>query len=223
MEVRVKELIDFKRKEKEGPKKTIIKNLKNPKESTGEERNYWTRSISAIQNAYWARTKTPIHEKIDILKDLVEATERTGTKLQYQRNLDNCISMLDYDFNSIFPTGDTTNLKPLSAKAIINLDGIDVKTAPQKVFSYEKNGQKYAGGVWFVAIKDGYKHSELGMFATSIYISLTRRFSPKHIIDPELCVAVDVTSGRDVRYSQIKNKEYAEVLTKTIEEMKNLM
>ena len=164
----IAKLVEFKRIKNPGPKATLIKNLRKVKtENDKEGGDYWITSTSACAASFWNKDQAYLHAKIEELKEKIEATKHKNTKDQFQKNIDNLYSMLEYDFESICPPA---TLKKESLKEnIFQIDQIPIQVRPQHIFTYEIGETSQIGAVWFVAKKDGYSNGELAMFSTAIY------------------------------------------------------
>lgn len=218
----IAKLVEFKRIKNPGPKATLIKNLRKAKVDNDKDRgDYWITSTSACAASFWNKNSAYLHAKIDELKEKIEATKHKNTKDQFQKNIDNLYSMLEFDFESISPPA-TLKKEPLKEN-IFQIDQVPIQVRPQHIFSY-KIGETYqVGAVWFVAKKDGYSSGELAMFSTAMYSYLRRRFSDEYSIDPEYCVAIDVSVVKEIRYSAIINDQVPNLLQSTIQDLKSFL
>lgn len=78
---------------------------------------------------------------------------------------------------------------------------------PHHVFTFTEKGSEEIGAVWFVAKKEGYENSELGMFAEIMF---------KYLV---YCIAVDVVTGKVVKYADFLNGKIPFLIEKTLEEI----
>lgn len=220
--VGVSKLVEFRRIEKQDPKLTFVKNLQKPKaENSGNGGDYWISCTSACAATFWNKDKVYLHDKIHELKEKIQATNHKGTKDQFQKNIDILFAMQEFDFESILPQAE---LKKESLKQnIIPVYNLPVQVRPQYVFSYKIDENPHIAGVWFVAKKGGFKKGELGMFVIALHQYLTKRFSDKFAIDPEYCVAVDVSTLEKVRYLEILKGKIPNLLQTTIFDLKKLL
>lgn len=223
--VSVSKLIDFRRITKEGPKQTFIRNLRKGKVQDPDKNDiggdYWITSSSAVAATFWYNDKKYLEDKIQDLSYKIELTEFQRTKNQFQKNIDLLVIMQDFDFQSILPNAE---LKKLSVKKnIITIANVPIQVRPQRVFTYEDKGFTNIGGVWFVAKKEGYTDGELGMFSTALFKYLTIRYGDQYAIDPNFCIAVDISRAKDLSYTEILKSGTSEILQNTINELeKNL-
>ena len=223
--VSVSKLVDFRRIKKDGPKQTFVKNLRKGKiqelEKNESGGDYWITSASAVAATFWNNDKMFLENKIQELAGKIQLTEFKRTKDQFQKNIDILATMQDFDFNSILPN---TELKKLSVKNnIIIIAGVPIQVRPQRIFTYEDKGLKSVGGVWFVAKKDGYSDGELGMFCTALFQYLTVRYSDKYTVDPNYCIAMDISRAKDLSYTEILKNGTSEILLNTITELNKLL
>jgi hypothetical protein len=220
--VSISKLIDFRNIEKQGPKLTFIRNLQKPKiENKGSGGDYWICGTSASAAAFWNNDQTYLDDKIHELKEKIEATEYKRTKDQFQKNIDIMVAMHEFDFDGISPG---TELKKQTLKQnIVKFDTLPIQVRPQHIFSYEIDEKPNVGAVWLVAKKDGYKTSELGMFATALYHCLKNGFSDNFAIDPDFCIAIDISTTKEVRYSNILKEEVPDILKSTVSELLKLL
>lgn len=218
----IAKLVEFKRTKNPGPKATIIKNLRKVKvEKDKEGGDYWITSTSACAASFWNKNRSHIDAKIDELKEKIEATKHKNTKDQFQSNIDNLYSMLEFDFESISPPA-TLKKEPLKEN-IFQINQVPIQVRPQHIFSYKIGETSQIGAVWFVAKKDGYSSAELAMFSTAIYNYLRTRFSDEYSVDPEYCVAVDVSVVKDIRYSAVINDQVPDIFQSTIDDLKSFL
>jgi hypothetical protein len=129
--------------------------------------------------------------------------------------------MLEFDFESISPQA-TLKKEPLMEN-IFQIDQVPIQVRPQHIFSYKIGETSQVGAVWFVAKKDGYSSGELAMFSTAMYSYLRRRFSDEYTVDPEYCVAIDVSVVKEIRYSAIINDQVPNILQSTIQDLKSFL
>ena len=90
--IRIKELIEFKRKSTDKSKKNYAFNLKNRKitEKKKEDKNtggnYWVQSISCIQNVFKFDDTKYYDIKIKDVASKIEGSENERTKNRYVQN-----------------------------------------------------------------------------------------------------------------------------------------
>ena len=168
--ITIKNLIDFRRKS-ERSKKTFAYNLKLEKKSDDSlgGGDYWISCLSSISNVFKYGEIDYLRNKIDLLKEKIDVSNDKRIKIQFQRNIDILFGFEDFDFKTIRPKADLKFLKKPNDKALIDIKGYPVQAKPHHVFSFSKKGSDEIGAVWFIAKLDGYKKSELGMFADILY------------------------------------------------------
>lgn len=220
--VGVSKLIDFSRKKTQGSKLTFVNNLKKPKaENTDGGGDYWITSTSACAATFWYQDKSHIENKIEELKEKINATDHKQTKDQFIQNVNILLSMDDFDFGGIIPQAEV--VKQSRKENIINIHNLPIQVRPQHIFSYKIGDKENIGGVWFVAKKGGYTEGELGMFSNALHKYLSKRFSDKYIVDPNYCISVDVSNVKSVSYSQLLKKQVPDLLNSTINDLRKLM
>lgn len=218
----VSKIIDFRRIKNKGPQITFVKNLKKTKsENISGGGDYWITSTSACAATFWNGNKEFLDKKIEELKEKIILIDDKKTKNQFQINIDILFSMQDYDFNGIHPPADLNKLK-LHGN-IIQINDLPIQVRPQHIFGYEIDENLHIGGVWFVAKKGGYTEGELGIFTSALYQYFVKRYGDKYTIDPNYCVAIDISSVKDVRYNQILGGEIPNLLKPSIENLKKLL
>jgi len=220
--VTIKNLVDFRRKT-DRTKKTFVNNLKRDKkleDSSGGD--YWISCISAISNAFKYENSVLLDEKIKSLKERIKSSEIKRIRNQFQRNIDILASFEDFDFQSIKPKTDLTFHKQPKNKSILDIEGFPIEAKPSHVFSFSENGSDEIGAVWFISKLNGYKKSELGMFADIVFRYLDEIFSEDYYVNPIFCIAVDVFNGQEVNYEAIRNGKIPTLIDKTIREIKEI-
>lgn len=221
--ITIKNLIDFRRKS-ERSKKTFAYNLRLDKKSDDNSGggDYWISCLSAISNAFKYDEIEYLSDKIELLKDKIEVSDGRGIKLQFQRNMDILYGFEDFDFKNVRPKADLKFLKKPSDKSILDIKGFPIQARPNHVFTFSKKGSEEIGAVWFIAKLDGYKKSELGMFADIIYRYLEKHYSKDFFVNPKYCIAIDVVNGKDVTYKDIRKGKIPVLIENTIDEIKKL-
>lgn len=71
------------------------------------------------------------------------------------------------------------------------------------MFSYESDGVKHVGVVWFVANKDGYRNDELSIFVDALYRMLNDNLSEEFKVNTDYCLVVDTMKKNILSFSQI--------------------
>lgn len=220
--VGVSKLVDFRRLKNEGPKLTFLKNLQKPKpENNDGGGDYWICSTSAAASTFWNRDKTFLDHKITELREKIATSKYKPTKNQFQKNVDILVSMHDFDFDDITPSSELQ--KQSLTQNTIEVKGISIQVRPQHIFTFEQDNQTHVGGVWFVAKKGGYDEGELGMFTKALFQYLNNRFSEDGFIDPDYCIAIDISSIKEVRYKQLLKGEVPNLLEHSLIELRSLL
>ncbi|WPR76018.1 hypothetical protein [Algoriphagus sp. NG3] len=184
--------------------------------------DYWVSCVSAISNAFKRNDKSLLNEKVlDIYEKLPHATANI-TKTQYQRNIDVLESFEDFDLDNVKPSSKIQILRKLKEQSIIEIDGLSIEVKPTHVFSFSEKGSDEIGAIWFVAKLNGYDINELGMFTDILYRYLDKYFSDKYYINKSFCIAVDVVSGREVRYTSLEDGSVRMLLEETITQINKL-
>lgn len=221
--ISIKNLIDFKRRT-EISRLTLINNIGKDKNNDFGEGggDYWVSCLSAISNVFSTENTDLINQKVDFLINKISETDINKTKARWQKNIDILHNFEEYDFKSIKPIGELTFHKKPDSKSIIDINSLSIVSKPHHVFSYNNKDFQEIGAVWFVAKKDGYKKSELGMFSDIIYRYLNKHYSEQYKINPAFCIAVDVFNCQEVSYLQLVNGEVTSLLDSTVDEMKKI-
>lgn len=221
--IAISKLVDFRRKSSPSTKKTFVQNLEKikPEDDDSSGGDYWITSISAIANIFKKKDKSFLDYKIEELKAKVEASDHNPTKIQFQRNIEILYKMHDLDFDAITPPATLQLLKKPRLKSIIDLYGLPIRIRPHHIFSYLIGEYMQVGGVLFVAKLGGYTDGELGMFSSGLYHYLNKCYANQYQIDPEYCRAIDVSSIKEVKHTQILKGDIPDLLEKTIEELRS--
>lgn len=218
--ITIKNLIDFKRKS-DKTKITFVNNLKKDKKSDGESGgDYWITSLSAISNFFKYDKPELLDEKIEELRGKIEITNDKKVKDQFQRNIDILENFKEFDLNKIKPKSELNFLKQPKSDSIFDISGLPVEAKPRFIFSFTGDNDEEVGGIWFVARMKGYSKTELGMFAEMIFRYLNKRHSDNYSVNPEYCLAIDTTDGKEVKYKEIIDGKILSVIEKTIEEIR---
>lgn len=220
--ISIKNVIEFRRR----PEKSRLAFLNSilrekPKGENDGGGDYWVSCLSAIGNVFYSMDKKLIGEKVSVLEDRIEETKHSGTKSRWQKNIDILHSFEDYDFDSLRPDK-VDFLKKADSLSIIKIKDFPIESKPHFVFSFENKGAEEVGAVWFIAKKDGYKKSELGMFSDIIYRYLVLNYAEHYKINPKFCIAIDLVNGREVRYSELMSGDISFLLDNTVAEMRKL-
>ncbi|MCT3762320.1 hypothetical protein [Elizabethkingia anophelis] len=205
-------------KSQKGFLNSISKDVEIKSEGGG---NYWTRSLSALNNAVRINSNEPIKDKITELLDLFVPSLTKQTKDMYQRNLNILHNYEDFDFSTWLPK-DYEIISKTNKKSIIYIETIPVQITPNQIYSFEKDEKQYIGAIWFVAKLDGYNITELGIFAEALFIYLSNNFDQNFTINPENCLVVDVIGEQEVNYQELIDNKITAILKPTLELIKKL-
>ena len=221
--VTVKNLIEFRGKN-ERTKITYVHNLKKEKKKTEESSggDYWISCLSAIRNSFKENDETLLDEKIKLLQNKIKITEIKRIKDQFQRNIDIVESFKDFDIQNLKPNVDLTFLKQPKIKSLLDIKGLPIEAKPCHIYTFSENGSEEIGGIWFIAKLNGFKKSELGMFADILYRYLEKHYSKDYFVNLEYCVAIDLFKGQEVKYSELKNGQIPILTDSTIDELKKV-
>lgn len=221
--ITIKDLVTLREKNKR-TKVTFMNNLlKEKKENKNEPGgDYWISCLSAIRNTFKNDNPDLLDEKIEYLRNKINASEIKTTKDRFQKNIDILNGFKDIDAEDIKPNVDLTFLKKAKHHSIIDIKGFPIEAKPCFIFSFSQDDNKEIGGIWFIAKKNGFKRSELGMFSDMIFRYLDKHYSKNFYINPTYCVAVDLFNGSTVNYSEIKNGEIPILIDSTIDDIKNI-
>lgn len=220
----IKKIIEFRRKS-ERSRKTFAQNLKlekSRKELDGGG-DYWVSCLSAISNSYKLNNLQLIRDKVYELEEKFENTDYERTKNMYGRNIDILSKYVVFDFKIWKPNEQITYLKKHKSDFLLTIQGLPLEATPHHVFTFQDDGIKEIGAIWFIAKLNGYRESELGMFTEMLYRYLKENFSKDHSLNPRYCIAVDVVNNFAVNYYQIENGEVPSILETTIGEIKKIM
>ncbi|WP_136465209.1 hypothetical protein [Flagellimonas onchidii] len=219
--VPVKKLVEFRRLST--PRKTtLINKLKVGKRPTsGDGGNYWVRSVSAISQAFKENDSSAIVDKIDEVSKLHSINQLSRTKTMYKRNIDILRKYVNFDFTKWMPS---TNLnfvrKPPS---ILEMNGLPIQILPQHIFSFGAKGNQSVGAIWFVVWQDGFKPSDLGIYAETLFKYLSSYYSKNYIINPAACIVVDIMSMKSISYKDILDGDIPSILVDTMKSLKKLL
>ncbi len=218
--VTVKNLIEFRRKN-ERTKITFVNNLKkedklNDNSGGGD---YWVSCLSAISNTFKYDNSDLLDERIGELNERILGTDDKKVKDRHQKNIDILEGIKDFDFKECKPKFELKYHKQPKIKSIINIKGLPIEAKPRFIFSFTHEEKKEIGGIWFVAKLHGYTKIELGMFADMIYQYLQEHFSNSYSVNKKYCIAIDVTKGLEVNYSEIESGKIPSLINVTINEL----
>lgn len=226
--IKVKELVEFRRKSTEKGKKNFAQKLKTrvPKEKKESDDDgggdYWVTSTSCIYQVIKQDNIDLIDDKIINLSDRLSANDDKRSKLMHQRNIDLLVAFKDFNYKELLPPKDAQWEKNPKGKTTIILKQFPIAVTPQIVFSFEKKSKKEVGAIWLIPQIDGFKKTELGMFCEMLYRFLNENFAEHFQISPEYCIAVDTYNGQKITYSELVSGDVSHLIETTLEEINNL-
>jgi len=223
--ITITHLVDFSRKTPRG-RQTLVNNLKTPKVKTATEDgggDYWISALSCISRVFTDNTGNSIGDKIDELIDKIEVHEAKITKDMHQRNINILQGFEDFDFDTLRPPTELTYLKKPKEKSIVAIKRLPLYAKPNHVFTFNDNGKRKIGAIWFVAKLNGFAHEELTMVTELLYRYLDMNYSDKYEIANEYCITMDVNSVNSISYAQLGNKKVKSSLLQTVDEIKKLI
>jgi len=220
----VKKIIEF-RKKSERSKRQFVADLRLEveKDKTDSGGDYWVSSVSALCNAYKRSDTQIVKDKMEELEEKLGGTEIKITKNMYQRNIEILYNYENFDFKQLQPVKKMTYQRKAKSSALLLIKGLAIQAKPSHVFTFERNGVKEIGAIWFIAKLGGYKKDELSIFADILYRYLKIASSGTYVLNPDYCLAVDVVNAYEVNYAQIQNGEIPEMLVSTLTEIKKFM
>lgn len=219
--VTVKNLIEFRGKN-DRTKITFVNNLKKekPKSKDDSGGDYWSSALSAIRNTFKYADAKLLDEKIDYLSNKIEAKEDERIKNQFRRNLEIVSNFKEYDFEHLAPETDLEFLKQKKYQNLLTIKGLPIEAKPCHIYSFSINKSEEIGGIWFVAQLDGFKKSELAMFADILYRYLKENYSNDYFVNSRYCIAVDLYNGQDVSYKDIQDGNIPVLIESTLDDFK---
>lgn len=227
----IKDIIRFKRR-KEPYKKGFLISLENREKikKANKERNeksrggdFWVICLRAIEAVFKTNEKNSYDNKIKILEGKIEKEKVRRNKVQYEANLNVMLNFTDFDFSEVIPGKEIKILSHAKETEIIDINGLSVKANPTIIFSFENEAINEIGGISFIAQKEGFKKSELGIFTETYFKYLNKNYFKDYVINPHYIIAIDVVEVKMVRHDQILNGEIVPLLESTIEEIKKLL
>jgi len=227
--ITIKELVDFRRKSDKSRKTTFAKKLKtrSAKEKAIEDEengggDYWITSTSCINNVYKYEDETVYDLKIEELAEKSNQSELKRTKSMYNRNIDILTNFKDFDFSDIKPKEVVKFEKVPKFSKIVVINNFPIYVNPSNVFSFEINGKKQIGSVWFVPQLEGFTKAELGMFCETLYKLLVKNYSADYQIPEKFCVAVDTYNAQKVSYDEFAQGKIPLLIDITLKEINEL-
>ena len=226
--IRIKELIEFKRKSSDKSKKSFASKLKTrkiiekKKEDKNSGGNYWAESVSCIQNVFKYNDNKFYDEKIDEVATKIPFTEIIKTKNRLIQNLKILTSFKDFDLLDLRPTENVHFETIHKSTKVIDINGLPIYLNPNLIFSFDNNGKKELGALFIVPQKDGFTKSELGIFCEVLYHYLIKNYATDYQINPEYCIAIDTFDAQKISYQDLLNEEIPFLLKSLLLDIKNL-
>jgi hypothetical protein len=219
----INKLVDY-RKMSDRSKKNFVDNIKSTKieETTEGGGNYWVSCVSTASSSFRANDVSIIDEKIAELKQKASDTSFSITRTMYNRNIANLELIKTIDAKNLRPGAKLEFLKKSGTNPVLTVKGIQVKSNPNLIFTYNKNGIDFVGSLWFIATLNGYKPEEQGMFCELLYRFLKSNYAKKYSIESRYCSIVDVSNGSKTNYSEIEKGKVPAILVPTLEEINRL-
>lgn len=225
--ISISNVVEFQRKSPKSQLNFLINILKTKSKSEQEldkgGGNYWVHSLSTISKTFINDDKELIKDKLNILNDKLESATAKISKNMYQRNIEILHNFEDFSFSDFKPKFELQYLLKSKDKSILTIKGIPIQVLPHHVFTYEENKIKKIGAIWFVSKLEGYKTSELGIFAEALYKYLKLNYSNNYQVLSKFCISVDVINLNNVSYDKIENNEIPSILNSTLESIREIL
>jgi hypothetical protein len=227
--IRIKELIDFRRSNTQRSKmsfsyklKTQHDTVKDFKESGG---NYWRYCLSTICNVFKSEEVKLYDEKINTLVAKHSSETRETQKKKIQSNLDVLVGFKKFEMTNIKPLKELKFRTKHKEDSLLKIEGLLVKASPDYVYSFQNDNDENVevGSVWFIARKGGLTKDELCLYVDIMYRYLERAISSDYKINSNYCIAVDVINGYHLSYSNIIGTVLSNQLDNTLNEINSLM
>ena len=134
----------------------------------------------------------------------------------YQRNIDILEKYKDFDFSIWRPTSELRFLFKPKFKSIIEMNGLPIQINPSHVYTYGQKQNESIGAIWFITWLEGFKSSDLGIYAEALYRYLKHHYSKEHIMNPSACIIVDAPNANAISYKDVVDGKITSVLDKTL-------
>ena len=221
--VTVKNLVEFRRKN-EHTRITFVNNLKKEKQRSDDSSggDYWISCLSAIRNTFKYEDENLLDEKVEELAEKIKLSNYKKVKDRFQQNIEILNNFKEYDFKHLKPDSKLNFLKQQKAKSLLDIKGLPIEAKPCYIYTFSNNDSEEIGGIWFIAKKNGFKKSELGMFVDILYRYLVKYYSKDYFINSNYCIAVDLYNGQEVNYTEIEKGQILMLIDTTILEIKNI-
>src|SRR6187402_1494715 len=176
----ISKVVEF-RGHNEGPRITLINNLKKPKkpkkENSSDGGDYWTTSVSAISKTYKEEDLNIIKDKIYEVGQKRENAPAKISKDMFQRNVEILHTFEQFDFKPFKPNFELKYISKPRNKSIFKINDVPIQVLPQHVFTYIDKDLQKIGAIWFVSKLKGYKKEEVGIFTDALYRYLDLNYS----------------------------------------------
>ena len=226
--IRIKELIEFKRKSSDKSRKNFALKLKTrkitekKKEDKNSGGNYWAESVSCIHNVFKHNDYKFYDEKIEEVATKIPFTEIVKTKNRLLQNLKILTSFKEFDLLDLRPSQELHFETIHKASKIIDSHGLPLYLNPNLIFSFEDNGKKQIGALFLIPQKDGFRKAELGVFTEVLYNYLVKNYAHDFQIATEYCIAIDTFDAKKVSYQDLLDGEIPFLLESILLDIKNL-
>lgn len=205
-ELSIKSLIEYNSYSEKRRATMLGKLLVDSTFSNDGGRNYWHRSLTAIRKSFKLNDYQFLIDRIRFISDDLSKTTVRTTKIMYESNLQILCNFLEFDYTKLLPSCKVRFMPQTTEVSIICVNGIQLKIHGDDLFSYESDGAKHVGAVWFVANKDGYRNDELAIFVDALYRMLNDNLSEEYKVNTDYCLVVDTMKKNILSYSQIMTK-----------------
>jgi hypothetical protein len=227
--IAVSKIVEFRRLG-DGPRLTLINNLKKPKplkkpneEGSSEGGDYWSTSIWAISSAFKEDEPKLIKDKItDLLSRHGKATAKIS-KDMYLQNIQILHNVEDYNLKVFKPQFDLKYLSKPKEKSIFKINDVPIQVLPQYVYTFIEDDTAKVAAIWFIAKIKGYNLEEIGLFSDALYRYLKLHYSKDFEVSSHDCIAFDVSTLQEVRYTMLENNTVVSVLDSTVDILKPLL
>lgn len=212
----VKKLVEFTRFS-DKRQATFAANLRVPKAKDPDDSagDYWIRSLSGIAAAFKQNNNIVVKQRIEALAADYEKTTREQTKTMYKRNLELLHGFEDFDFAVYRPPFDLEFLsKP---RNVLLVKKVPLRVNPHHIFRFTENEDHKIGSIWFMTQLTGFKATDLGIYAESLYKYVSLLYSNEYQIDPKYCTVVDVSGKESLNYQQILSGKVPRLFDKTVD------
>jgi hypothetical protein len=110
-----------------------------------------------------------------------------------------------------------------NTKSILTVKGVSIQVQPNHIFTYRNIETEQVGGIWFVADLKGFTNEELQIYTELLYKYLEMTYSKEHLIDTDFCIAVDVVSQKEFKYTNISKSSSDSILDLSVIDLKSFL